>query len=86
MALTEVANKTQISTVIDMDNKRFVRCKFTDCTLRYAGGQCEWDNNAAFIQCSWEFKDAARRTAEIFMLGLNTGDFTCAGRNFATGK
>jgi hypothetical protein len=86
MALTEVADKTETATVVHMDNKRFVRCKFTNCTLRYTGSQCEWDANTSFVQCSWKFEDAARRTTEIFMLGINTGDFTFGRRDFSTGK
>jgi hypothetical protein len=76
MALAEVADKVFHTAIVDMNNKRFVRCKFTICTLRYAGGQCEWDANTSFVQCVWEFKDAAQRTVAIFMLGLPTGDFS----------
>jgi hypothetical protein len=86
MALAEVADKTYLAAIIDMDNKWFVRCKLTNCTLRYAGSQCEWDANTSFIQCIWEFKDAARRTTAIFMLGGNTGNFTVSNRDFTTGK
>lgn len=71
MSITEIADKTFNSVVVNMDNKRFLRCKFANCTLGYAGGQCEWDRNTSFVGCSWKFQDAALRTAIIFMLGVS---------------
>jgi hypothetical protein len=84
MALTEVADKPFNTAIVNMDGKRFTRCKFTNCKLRYTGGECEWDNNTTFVACSWEFQDAALRTAKLFMLGQDTANFTLAGRNFST--
>jgi hypothetical protein len=50
---------------VDLDNKRFLGCKFTNCTLRYKGGQLEWDKDTAFISCQWEFLEAAKRTVKV---------------------
>jgi len=43
--------KRFFSAIIDIDAKRYFRCNFTNCTLRYAGDQCEWDKDTVFISC-----------------------------------
>jgi len=57
--------KTFFSVTIDLDNKRFIGCKFTNCALRYKGGQVEWDKNTSFIGCRWDFLEAAERTIKV---------------------
>jgi hypothetical protein len=67
MSVTQVKNETFTHAVIDMDNKRFFGCKFKDCMLRYAGGQCEWDEYTSFEACTWLLQDAAQRTVVTLM-------------------
>ncbi len=50
------------SAVVDLDNKRFLGCKFLNCTLRYAGGELEWDKDTTFVSCHWDFFHSAKRT------------------------
>ena len=69
MSVAEIKNESFSRIIVDLDNKRFFGCKFTNCTLRYAGGQCEWDQNCAFESCSWELIGAAARTLRILGLG-----------------
>ena len=83
MAITEVTNKTRTNAIIHMDDKRFFGCVFTACTLRYAGGQCEWDKNTTFDKCTWEFLDSAQRTIQVLGLGTS-GSFSMKGRDFFT--
>jgi len=83
MALTEIQDREFLDAIIDMDHKRFFRCKFKTCTLRYTGGQCEWDKNTSFDRCTWEFLDAAQRTIKIFVLGTS-GSFSMRNRKFST--
>src|SRR6266851_7989798 len=71
MAITQIQNDTFRDAIIDMDSKRFFSCVFTNCRLRYAGGQCEWDKNTIFTRCTWEFVDSALRSKQIFDLILS---------------
>ncbi len=64
--MTVVANQTFANTVVHMDGKRFEGCKFSHCTFRYAGGECEWDEHTVFDTAStWKFEECALRTVEI---------------------
>jgi hypothetical protein len=67
MSVTEIKNETFRTAVIDMDNKRFFGCKFSNCTLRYTGAQCEWDANTVFDSCTWQLLDAAERTVSALI-------------------
>ena len=90
MAITEIKNKSfSARNVVNMDSKRFFGCKFSNCILRYTGGQCEWDKNTSFDRCTWEFLDSALRTKQILnfiqMLNLNApGSFSLVGKDFFT--
>jgi hypothetical protein len=84
MAVTKIANREFFSQTIDMDDKRFLGCKFTNCRLRYTGGQCEWDKNTTFISCSWNFFDAADRTIKVRNIMSSAVDFDLANESFST--
>lgn len=89
MAITQKQNETFRDAIIDMDGKRFFACVFTNCQLRYAGGQCEWDKHTSFTGCTWEFVDSARRTKQVLdllqMPNLSgSGVFSLKGREFST--
>ena len=82
MPITKIENVTKTAVFVDLDNKRLVGCKFTNCRLGYAGGQCEWDANATFYGCTWELRDAAARTMRIFSFGF--GPFSWKDKAFST--
>lgn len=83
--LTE-QDKTFFDDLIELDDKLFIRCKFTNCTLRYKGGQTEWDKDTVFIGCRWEFLGTAERTVKVHNLAatdpLNFHWSNVAFRNF----
>ncbi len=67
--MTEVKNERFVNAVIDVDDKRFVGCKFSGCILRYKGG--EWESNGSNTlddRCTWRFEDAALRTANLLRI------------------
>jgi hypothetical protein len=64
--LATLENQVFAGAIIDVDGKRFLGCKFHHCTLRYAGGECEWDDNTTFrVDCSWELIGHALRIVDI---------------------
>jgi len=67
MSVTQVQNEVFSNAVIEMDNKRFFGCKFANCILRYAGGECEWDEHTKFTSCVWDLTGAAQRTIDLLM-------------------
>jgi len=84
MAIAEVKDRVLSNAVIDMDNIRFFGCKFTNCTLRYKGGQCEWDRNTTFVGCHWDFLDAAKRTVDVIQATGGSSVFSWASNHFST--
>ena len=70
MFITTVENQVFTSVVAEMDDKRFLGCEFKDCTLRYSGGECSWDNNTFFRpNCTWEIFDTAARVVNVLIRG-----------------
>jgi hypothetical protein len=81
-----IERKPFFSGIVDLDDKRFVGCKLTNCTLRYKGGQVEWDQDTTFINCRCEFLDAAERTIGVWDVA-RSGDLTnfhWANNSFST--
>jgi hypothetical protein len=78
VSIAQIQNEVFSNAVIDMDNKRFFGCKFTNCSLRYAGGECDWDEHTRFTSCTWDLTGAAKRTVDFL---LRTGRI-----NFSHGK
>ena len=71
MFITTIENQVFANVVVDMDDKRFLGCEFEHCILRYAGGECSWDNNTVFRpNCIWEIFDIAARIVNVL---------TCSG-------
>ena len=54
-----VNNKT-----ITLDEKHFVNCVYTNCTVLYSGGDWAW-TNTRFENCQFTFSGAAQRTANL---------------------
>lgn len=50
---------------VPLDGTGFVDCVFRACVLVYGGGESPTFDNCTFEQCTWEFRDAAERTAEL---------------------
>ena len=70
MALHE--QKEYADTSIELDGNKYKRCKFTNCTLIYNGGQPPALVDNSFVACRWEFTAAAARTI-TFLSGLYRG-------------
>jgi len=70
--MTEIKDQTFLNAVVDIDEKRFVSCKFKGCIFRYKGG--EWESNGRNTldaMCTWKFEDAALRTVNLLQrIGL----------------
>lgn len=79
--MTEIENETFDRAVVDMDGKRFVSCEFLNSTLKYTGGEWEWDNHTVFTACVWKFEDCALRTAQLLQ---RTGMLLLSG--FTSGR
>jgi hypothetical protein len=83
-AITKVPNGVFSNSDVDMDNKRFFNGKFINCTLMYAGGQCEWDEYTTFKRCTWKFSGAADRTIQVLQaVRPEGGEFTWSGKYFS---
>jgi hypothetical protein len=83
--MTTEKGQSFLSKTIDLDNKRFIGCKFSNCALRYKGGQVEWDQDTSFVSCRWEFFDAAKRTIDVMnMIGGSVSNFTLSVFPFRT--
>jgi hypothetical protein len=54
-----------------LDGKEYRGCEFRGCTLVYNGGQLPVLVENHFIDCGWQFGEAAERTIR-FMAGLYT--------------
>jgi hypothetical protein len=65
VALTRVENQTFTRAVVELDGKDFVACKFSGCTLVYAGGAIDWDDATDFGDSQFEFSGAADRTVRL---------------------
>ena len=82
VSVTEIRNVSKSGVLIDLENKRLFNCRFTDCTLQYAGGHCEWDATTIFENCAWEFRGAAARTMRL--AGFSFATFNWKNKEFGT--
>jgi hypothetical protein len=65
-----VQNQTTSGATVALDDKHFANCRFTRCTLIYAGGDFSW-SNTTFENCQLQFAGAAGRTMRFLgMFGL----------------
>jgi len=56
---------------IDLDDTRFIKCSFERCTLRYGGGEFEWEDCHVGENVGLEIHGAAERARIVFnMFGL----------------
>lgn len=65
-------NKVVSRETIFLDDKHFVNCSFTECTLVYAGGDVAFSGTTSITDCQFALTGPADRTA-IFMgtFGMN---------------
>ena len=65
-----IENKTDAGKTVTLDDKHFVNCHFTNCTVLYAGGDYGW-TDSSFNNCQFRLEGAASRTAMLMgQLGI----------------
>jgi hypothetical protein len=70
MLIPTIENEVFTNVAVEMDDKRFLGCKFSGCTLRYAGGDCTWDESTIIhSSCRWEISGAAARIVNLLTRG-----------------
>jgi len=70
MLIPVTENQVFTNVAIEMDERRFLGCKFSGCTLRYAGGECSWDDKTIFdSSCRWELSGTASRIVKLLARG-----------------
>jgi hypothetical protein len=70
MLIPTIENEVFTNVAIEMDDKRFLGCKFSGCTLRYEGGECSWDDKTIIApSCSWEISGTAARIVKLLARG-----------------
>ena len=77
-----VENQTTSGVTISLDDKPFINCRFTNCTLIYSGGDYAW-TNTNFDNCPLQLSGAAQRTATLLgnFGALNPGGPISVSRN-----
>jgi len=74
--MTNVENKAFTDATVDLDGKRFVRCRFVNCHLRYTGGECRMQGCHIAKGCVYQFDGAALNVALLLNdLGLTAIQF-----------
>jgi len=70
MLIPIMENEVFTNVVVEMDDKRFLGCKFSGCTLRYEGGECSWDDTTIIDpSCRWEISGTAARIVKLLARG-----------------
>jgi hypothetical protein len=70
MLIPTTENEVFTNVAVEMDDRRFLNCKFSGCTLRYAGGECPWDDKTIIgPSCRWELSAAAARIVNLLAPG-----------------
>jgi hypothetical protein len=65
--MTPIENDTKTGVVIYMDDRYFINCRYTDCTLIFAGGDFGWVNSS-FQNCKLSFEGPAGRTVNVLRM------------------
>jgi hypothetical protein len=47
---------------VTLDAERFSDCEFRDCRMIYRGGEPPHFDSCKFVDCDWQFEDAAANT------------------------
>lgn len=59
-----IDNKNESGITVSLDDKHFVNCTYTSCTLIYSGGEYAWVDTK-FVNCKITLAGAAQRTAAL---------------------
>jgi hypothetical protein len=62
--MTSIENVEETGSTVFLDGKYFTNCKYTKCTLIYAGGDSGW-TRTQFVDCKLTFSGPASRTINI---------------------
>jgi len=62
-----IENQAFTDQVVSIDDKSFINCTFTRCTLLYSGGEINW-YDTHWINCTFSFSGPAARTADLLRL------------------
>ena len=60
--MTAIENAIETGATVILDEKYFVNCRFTKCTLVYMGGEYGWIDTQ-FVDCKIALQGSADRTA-----------------------
>jgi hypothetical protein len=70
MLIPTIESEVFTNVAVEMDDKRFLGCKFSGCTLRYEGGECSWDDKTIIDpSCRWEISGTAARIVNLLARG-----------------
>ena len=70
MLIPTIVDEMFTNVAVEMDDKRFLGCKFSGCTLRYEGGECSWDDKTIIdSSCRWEISGTAARIVKLLTRG-----------------
>jgi hypothetical protein len=70
MLIPTIENEVFTNVAVEMDDKRFLGCKFSGCTLRYEGGECSWDDKTIIDpSCRWEISGTAAKIVSLLARG-----------------
>ena len=72
MDLIEISDQAFENERVELDGRRFVRCKFKECDLSFSATARVAFEDCTFTRCRWVFAGAASTTLD-FLVALNTG-------------
>jgi hypothetical protein len=72
-SLTEIRDQT-FNAPVDVDDTRFVNCRFLSVQLRYGGGALPHFEDCTFDNVGWYFHDAALRTVQLIQMQNYDGE------------
>ncbi len=62
-----IENETADGKMIYIDERYFINCKYTNCTLIYTGGDFGWED-ASFIKCKLQLEGSASRVMRFLRI------------------
>lgn len=74
-----IEGQTAEGITIAMDDKSFLNCRYTRCTLIFSGGDCEWTADTLFIDCYLKMIGPALRVVNVLHCFSFAKDFGATG-------
>ena len=69
-----VRSEKRTGDVVILDDCHFINCDFSECQLRYSGGECKVEDSVIDLGCQIEFFGAAKNTVGLLeQLGFLDG-------------